>query len=135
MDSGRDNSFRRDWLTEALVVDPRNDFHALLSQLTVLFHLLHNHIMGILEARPLRSPAWTPAEVAFRRFLCARHGVTAIYRNIIVKDVLKRILHPDIHAAASKFPLHSEEGIPKEFSHGAFRFGHAMIRDQYLVNS
>ena len=135
VDSGRDNSFRRDWLTEALVVDPRNDSHALLSQLTVLFHILHNHIMDILEARPLRSPAWTPAEVAFRRFLCARHGVTAIYRNIIVKDVLKRILHPDIHAAASKFPLHSEEGIPKEFSHGAFRFGHAMIRDQYLVNS
>lgn len=133
-DSGRDNSARVDWLTEALVVDPRNDSHALLSQLTVLFHILHNHVIRMLEAR--HHPAhWTPAELAHRRFLCARHAVTTVYRTIVVNDVLRRILHPEVFAATATFPFEMHNGIRKEFSHGAFRFGHAMIRDSYRVNS
>lgn len=127
------------WRTEALVADPRNDDHALLSQLTVLFHVLHNHLIG-----RLASPLSAPADV-LRHFICTRFVTTLIYRAILVKDVLNRILHPVVYQryAIDRQPLLDElpqyggprDGIPLEFSHGAYRFGHAMVRDSYRINS
>src|SRR6478752_4774795 len=69
------------WWTEALVADVRNDDHALLSQLTFLFHALHNHLIGRLHST-LSSP-----EDVLRCFICARFVTTLIYRAIVVKDV------------------------------------------------
>ena len=137
VDRGRDTEARKAWRTEALVADARNDSHALLSQITVLFHVLHNRLMTLLEAREPADKAWLDTEVAYRRFLTARLAATMVYRNIIEKDVLRRILHPQIYdryLTNPAFPLDPEPGIPKEFSHGAFRFAHAMVRDQYRVN-
>ena len=37
-------------MTEALVADPRNDDHAIISQLTAMFALLHN---GLIDVRHL----------------------------------------------------------------------------------
>ena len=102
----------------------------------MLFHVLHNRLMTLLEAREAEK-SWQETEVAYRRFLCARLVVTMIYRNIIEKDVLQRILHPQIYdryLTNPAFPLDPQPGIPKEFSHGAFRFAHAMVRDEYRVN-
>jgi len=137
VDSGRDTELRRGWRTEALVADARNDSHALLSQITVLFHVLHNALIARLEKRAPVQAAWQDTEVAYRRFLAARLATTLVYRNIIEKDVLRRILHPgvyDRYLTNPAFPLDPERGIPKEFSHGAFRFAHAMVRDEYRVN-
>jgi hypothetical protein len=137
VDGGRDTEARKGWRTEALVADARNDSHALLSQITVLFHVLHNELMERLEKRAPAQPAWLDTEVAYRRFLAARLAATMIYRNIVEKDVLKRVLHPQIYdryLTNPAFPLDPERGIPKEFSHGAFRFAHAMVRDEYRVN-
>ena len=127
----------RPWRTEALVADMRNDSHALISQLTVLFHILHNHVLGIL------GPQTMDPVLAYRRYLCARTTVTLIYRSIIVRDVLKRILDPQVYArytsrGATLLEPGSDDSlldIPLEFSHGAFRFGHAMTRGEYRVNS
>jgi len=138
VDAGRDTEARKGWRTEALLADARNDSHALLSQITVLFHVLHNELMERLEKRAPVQPAWLGTEVAYRRFLAARIVATMVYRNIVEKDVLKRILHPQIYErylTNPAFPLDPERGIPKEFSHGAFRFAHAMVRDEYRVNS
>lgn len=128
-------------LTEAMVADPRNDSHALVSQLTVLFQILHNHVLELLENATRTVPAsdrLPPRELALRQFQCARTVVTLIYRNIIEKDVLRRILHRRIHdryAVEKQRPLDPGEGIPLEFTFGAFRFGHAMVREAYDVNS
>ena len=75
---------------------------------------------------------------AYRRFLCTRLVVTLIYRNIVEKDVLNLILHPELYArysAPGADLLDSNPGVPLEFTHGAFRFGHAMVRNSYKVNS
>ena len=52
--------------------------------------------------------------------------------------MLVRILHPDVYRryARDNAPLLGAAGdaVPRIFSHGAFRFGHAMTRDNYVVN-
>ena len=128
-------------LTEAMLADPRNDAHALVSQLTVLFQLLHNHVISLLE--PITGPiaergVFPRRELAYREFHCARLVLTLIYRNIIKKDVLKLILDGDIYdryMTDPTLPRDKAKGIPLEFTFGAFRFGHAIVRDTYKVNS
>ena len=128
-------------LTEAMLADPRNDAHALISQMTVLFQLLHNHVIALLEAAiaPFAAQGEVPRrELAYREFQCARLVVTHIYRNIITKDVLKHILDEAVYhryLTDASLPRDQAPGIPLEFSFGAFRFGHAIVRDQYTVNS
>ncbi|HWV82243.1 MAG TPA: peroxidase family protein [Hyphomicrobiaceae bacterium] len=139
-DGARDSDRAKLWLTETMVADTRNDSHALLSQLTVLFHILHNTLIEKLEKRVARKPEeWSEQEFAWRRFVCARAAVTLIYRRIIRNDLMRRLLHPDVYDAYTRgWRLEKAEevgeGIPVEFSHGAFRFGHAMVRDEYRVN-
>lgn len=128
------------WRTEALLADPRNDDHALISQIAGLWQTLHNQILDMM---PVVQPALPLAEQAYRRFLCARFVTTLIYRNILLKDVLPLILHPDVHRLYAgvappnldaTFP-ELKDAMPVEFLAGAFRFGHAMVRNTYLVNS
>jgi hypothetical protein len=131
--AGKDQQAGQSLPTEVLIADPRNDAHALMSQITVLFIKLHNAIEGRLPVLELNP---TP-ETAHRRFLCARFVVTLIYRHIVANDLLPRILDPVVHAAYRDNPkLQLHKGpIASEFFAGAFRFGHAMVRADYTTNS
>jgi hypothetical protein len=128
-------------LTEALVADPRNDDHAIMSQLTALFALMHNNLIDLVRRQEPATGANAHFGAAYKRFLCARGALTSIYHNIIRKDLMKRVIHPAIYAAycgpnPDFIDRSADDGwqIPIEFSHGAFRFGHAMVRPEYHIN-
>ncbi|EJN12228.1 heme peroxidase family protein [Bradyrhizobium sp. YR681] len=131
-------------LTEVLIADQRNDDHAILSQLTTLFHHLHNGLLARLSPPP-GGTTESEAVAIDKAFLCARGAATLIYRNIIRRDLLKRILNRDVYArynvdrphflsvSSTRQPYRGSL-IPLEFTHAAFRFGHAMVRDSYRIN-
>ena len=134
-------------LTEALIADPRNDDHAVMSQLTALLAMLHNALIDVIRRHEGNAGPNGQFSAAYRRFLCAREALVAIYHSVLRNDLMRRILHPAIYAAycgtspdfidrpdsAKRFPNQGWE-IPLEFSHGAFRFGHAMVRPEYQIN-
>lgn len=125
--------------TDVLVADPRNDDHAIVAQLTAMFHLLHN---AIVDRLPVDRAVQSSLQAAYDRFQAARAAVTLIYRSVIRRDLLPRILHPAVRPNyETENPRFIERGargndwrVPVEFSHAAFRFGHAMVRNQYRMN-
>jgi hypothetical protein len=130
-------------LTEALIADPRNDDHAIISQLTALFATLHNGLIDIIRRRERSDPAHQRFGAAYKRFLCARDALTSIYHHIIRNDVMRKVIHPAVYAVYSgSSPSFMDDStasgadwkIPFEFSHGAFRCGHAMVRPEYRIN-
>ena len=134
-------------LTEALVADPRNDDHAVMSQLTALLALLHNGLVDIIRRHEGNAGPNGQFGAAYKRFLCARGALTAIYHNVIRNDLMRRVIHPAIHSsycgpaphfidqrASAEALTVGDWEMPFEFSHGAFRFGHAMVRPEYQIN-
>lgn len=133
-DSGLESDTSKDWRTEILLADTRNDDHVIIAQLAVLFHKFHNWILSIIEAT---HPSGTNAHEASRNFIAARAVVTLIYQKLILEDVLKRILSEDAfqYYVTDRKPRLSSSSTPSyEFGLGAFRFGHAMIRNRYAFN-
>lgn len=120
-------------LDEALLVDPRNDDNSNVSQVTVLFAALHNAIVDILaKAKGDRDMAYG----------VAREAATLIYRRVLRADLLPRLLHPKVMTHykgldAARFldaGAADPHAMALEFCAGAFRCGHAMVRETYRIN-
>jgi hypothetical protein len=121
-------------LSDTLLVDPRNDDQPIIAQIFVIFALLHNTVCDQLEAA---DPALTARHGGLVG--AARRVTTTIYRAIIEKDLLRHVLNEEVYAryAIAKEPLlddHGDGRLPLEFSHAAFRFGHAMVRPHYAFS-
>jgi len=129
---------------DTLLVDPRNDDNVIVSQMTMLFHTLHNWVYDRISALIDEDDGLEPLKVEYRRFTAARKVVALVYRRIIVHDFLGRLLHPEVARLFDAVSFECAEpgldyqnrgqDITVEFSHAAFRFGHAMIRSQYQLN-
>jgi hypothetical protein len=146
---------------DALIADARNDQHLIISQLTALFHELHNIVFKKIRALqvapstqlaeqlnlPQRSDY--PTDVTFGQaqddmaFLQTRKLVAFVYRRIVVQDLLRRLMEPGVFAyytdPARNFPAdlfdpQEDNRVPVEFSHAVFRFGHVMTRFAYKLN-
>lgn len=119
-----------------LVADPRNDDNLVLSQLLCTLMRIHNRIVDLLLASTTSDPA--------EAYRSARVYLTSVYRTVIVNDYMKRIMAPDIWGyffAGEDFrgpgvaTLRPFNALPLEFTFGASRFAHAMVRQFYVVNN
>ncbi|MEZ5855026.1 MAG: hypothetical protein R3D67_09915 [Hyphomicrobiaceae bacterium] len=95
---------------DVIAADPRNDFHPIIAQITVLFAMLHNWVAAAIDPNQIQHPI----ETRWHEHLCARSVVTLIYRTIIERDLLPRLLHPSVAKAyrgASTLSLDPRGGV------------------------
>lgn len=141
-DWGELAQLRSTYFENALINDPRNDDNLFVSQLTVAFHLLHNALVADVVDRENDLPARLRPKSDLHRFRIARQIAVSAYRRVVRHDLLQQLLIAPVHAhfeaafdaqvqAASPADDHR---MPVEFSHAAFRFGHAMVRPHYRIN-
>jgi hypothetical protein len=123
-------------LTNVSVADDRNDNNVIVAQMTVLFSMLHNAIVDML-AETTQQPLHPHARQAIL-YNDARRLSSRIYRRLVKRDLMSKLLHPSIYARyASGCPQFIDQDrtyqIPIEFPI-VFRFGHAMVRPRYRFN-
>ncbi len=124
----------------ALIGDPRNDENAIVAQLHLVFLKFHNRVARTLldgghagrrSGSGSGSGSGDPAEV-FREAQCV---VRWHYQWMVVKDFLPRILPEGLADQPRFFRFDGEPFMPVEFSVGAYRFGHSLVRPEYELNA
>jgi hypothetical protein len=106
----------------ARIGDSRNDENLILSQLHLAFVNAHNAVVK-----------------SGKSFADAQRLMRHHFQWIVVNDYLDKLtdpkfLTPIIDGTIDVFKGHKGLFMPLEFSVGAFRFGHSMIRDSYNYN-
>ncbi len=121
----------------ALIGDARNDENVIVSQLHLLFLRFHNAVVDRLAGE-------VPEDELFDR---ARELVRWHYQWIIVHEFLPAVVGekmagqvlttPDDGGPATvhleHFEWQDQPFIPVEFSGAAYRFGHSMVRSDYVL--
>lgn len=111
-----------------VAIDARNDENLIISQLQVAFIKFHNSIV---------RKFGLSGNDGFER---ARRLVIQHYQWVVLEDFIPKIVKCDVLAEARNgvrmfYPGSLDESImPLEFSVGAYRFGHSMIRNVYNWN-
>jgi len=122
----------------ALIGDPRNDGHFIVSQLQLAFLRFHNAVVDQLRFQS------DPGQL----FSDARRTVTWHYQWIVIHDWLARLVGPDVlgevlvtakksgkaEAKLTYFTWRTQPYLPVEFTAAAYRFGHSMVRTDYRLN-
>jgi hypothetical protein len=137
---GSENDLPRQSDGTAIIIDPRNDENLVVAQLHVLFAKFHNRIVDFLKTRPQDSvgPSGTTLFQQARRFVIWH------YQYVVLKDFLPHVVRTETLTDIKEHGLHlfprsytpadSPIPLPVEFTMAAFRFGHSMVRNEYLLN-
>ena len=122
----------------AIISDDRDDENLLVAQVHVVFAKLHNRFMTLLEENPHLSPGGADL------FDRARRLVTWHYQWLVLHDFLPQIVQHnalrEIRESGFRFykralrPQDAPMALPVEFTVAAFRFGHSMVQDAYILN-
>jgi hypothetical protein len=115
----------------ALMGDPRNDVHLLISQLHLAFSGFHNAVVD-----KVRESTVPEGEV----FEEARRAVRWHYQWIVVSEYLPLVCGEEVVADVWEngrryYRFGGAPVIPVEFSDAAFRFGHAQVWPSYRLNA
>jgi hypothetical protein len=123
------------------VIDPRSDENLVIAQIHVLFAKFHNRLLSLLPANPHLSAGPVGTSLCMQ----ARRLVTWHYQWIIINDFLPRFVRAaalqEVHDEGLRLfprvyaPFDYPMALPIEFTVAAFRFGHSMIQEDYLLSS
>jgi hypothetical protein len=119
----------------ALVGDPRQDENLVVAQLHVAFLKFHNRVLEELERRKMADVGPSNGTL----FEKARRLVTWNYQYVVLHDFLEKLLDAGVYKGLKqKISKPAQPSgsfrLPVEFSGAAFRFGHSMVRDSYVIN-
>jgi hypothetical protein len=120
-----------------IVPDLRQDDNVIIAQLHVAFAKLHNKIIND-RGELAKSPHYAAAGSTFA---AARRLLTWHYQWLVRHDFARQLLDPEVVEALDDVQGRTTDAsagtfsIPVEFSLAAFRFGHSMVRDEYLYNA
>ena len=123
----------RDSRKKALIGDSRNDENLIVAQLHVAFLRFHNELVEQLE--DIRATGQ-------EKYNAARECAIEVYTRVVKQDFLERLLDKKVFqhyfSGEGRLPNHwwlkDEASIPLEFSGAAYRFGHSLVRDIYIIN-
>ena len=130
-DAGRPLDLPRNRQGVALIGDPRNDVHLVMSQLHVAMLHLHNGLVDRLRADGVAEPDLLEE---------ARRAATWHYQWVLLRDFLPRLVGAELATELlTEGPRHYRPApgaawIPLEFADAAYRYGHGQIRERYRVN-
>jgi hypothetical protein len=129
-DAGRFDDLPRNAQGVALIGDPRNDSHLVISQLHVAMLRFHNAVVDWLRAQGT-------AEAAV--FAEAQRLARWHYQWVVLLDFLPRLIGEDLSGSLlmrgpRSFVGERSYAIPLEFADAAYRYGHSQIRHRYQVN-
>ena len=128
--AGEPHDLPRNSQGRALIGDPRNDVHLIISQMHLAFLKFHNRVVDWLRERE------TPDDEVFEG---ARRLVRWHYEWIVAHEFLPlsvgEKLASDIEKGGRRFyDPGNDPSIPIEFSDAAYRFGHSQITATYRLN-
>jgi hypothetical protein len=124
------HDLQRNIQNTAIIADPRNDSHLIMSQMHWLFSTFHNRVVDWLRAQR------TPRTEVFER---ARQLVRWHYQWIVLRDFLPRVIGASLAGELCEtgprwFDPSYHSFLPLEFAAAAYRYGHAQIREIYQIN-
>jgi hypothetical protein len=130
-DAGQPADLPRNAQGTALIGDPRNDSHLVISQLHVAMLKFHNATVDWLRAQG------TAEAVLFAE---AQRLARWHYQWVVLLDFLPRLIGDDLTAALlmrgpRDFVGDLSYAIPLEFADAAYRYGHSQIRHRYQLNA
>jgi Animal haem peroxidase len=121
----------------ALIGDARNDENIIISQLHLLFLRFHNAVVDHLGGEVGEDELFGEA----RRIVCWHYQWIVMHEFLpmaVGKEMAERVLTPPGDGEAPTVNLQDykwqdEPFIPVEFSGAAYRFGHSMVRSDYVL--
>jgi hypothetical protein len=114
----------------AIIGDPRNDSHMLISQLHLAMLKAHNAFVN--EARRNGTPADAVFETAARNLRW--HHQWIILHEFLPALVGQKLADQVLQDGPRWFRPNHAVFIPLEFADAAYRYGHAQIRHHYRLN-
>jgi len=115
----------------AVIGDPRNDSHVIMSQMHLAF--VHAHNAFVDRARASGQPEARVFDAAARELLWH-------YQTVVVREFLPSLIGADLTNLIMRgdrryYRPRDQPFIPLEFADAAYRYGHSQIRHTYQLNA
>src|SRR6266699_610441 len=130
-DVGKEDDLPRNRQGRALVGDPRNDVHLIISQLHLAFLKFHNAIVDHLRQQGVAaSDVYNEA-----RRLVRWHYQWIVEHEFLPLSAGQELVDDILRNGVRFYSVDAYPYIPVEFADAAYRFGHSQVRSMYTLNS